>query len=140
LKVVEMFRKKRNIIECDEGFSVERKHPYLIYREGDKIVRVYYELTFQRLFQKSSLYVYLGYPEYWESPYDKEKITQDDWIRIRENIKKACLSKKIITIFQMMSPEQISSCARLEKALEDKKKGIPPRIKTYAEWLKENKG
>jgi len=87
-----MFRKNGNIIESDEGFSIEKVgYSQLIYKEGDKTVRVYYE----HLVGSVSMCLYLCSSDHWEPPFDKERITDEDWKRIGENIQQAYKSQGV---------------------------------------------
>jgi hypothetical protein len=101
-----MFRKpKHYIVGSGVGFSVEKiTLNTLVYREGDK--------------QTTCIIVHYGrgpiigevalgmYSDCWDPPFDKVKISDDDWKRIGDNIRDAYRSKGLEVDVKVMSPEE----------------------------------
>ena len=87
-----MFREpKPHLIESDTGFSVERiEFSQLLYREDDRSVT----LSIEPLVGDSAIFVlYLAERDCWDAPFDKVKITEEEWKRIGENIRDAYRSQ-----------------------------------------------
>lgn len=77
---------RANVIECDEGFSVEvLGRAGLHYREPPREMFIDSEV----LAGPSGLVVYSGTIRGWEPPYDKEVIGEDKRRQILDNIRRA---------------------------------------------------
>jgi len=84
-----MFRRTRpNLIESDEGFSIEEfpgKAGKLIYREGERKVGVSAEM----LVGDARYMLYPYEIKTWDSPHENEPIDRDRLEQIIENIRRA---------------------------------------------------
>ncbi len=109
-----MLTKKGNRIISDKGFSVEQRFPWIIYREGDKVIKVEYEI-FTGPFP---IAVYLGYPDHWEPPYDNEIITETKWDEIAKNIVNAYDFKRVGITIRILEPEEVAKIKRIIKTRE----------------------
>jgi hypothetical protein len=99
-----MFQKtKPNMIESDEGFSVEQIEAFVIvYREGEKRAT----LEIEPMSGPIAFVVYLaGYSDRWDPPFDKERLDDGDWGRIGENIRQAYRSQGLEIKYELISPE-----------------------------------
>jgi hypothetical protein len=116
---VSMCRMTRaNLIESDEGFSVELVElSKLVYREGDKQVT----LTVEHLVGPAVFVVYLGgWTDRWDPPFDTTTISYDEWRRIGNNIRDAYRSQgcEIEVDIRSMSSEEREA---FKRALEQLK-------------------
>ena len=74
-----------NLYESSEGFSLQIVFPYrLIYREFDREMFIFVE----PLAGEEPFAVYLESMSNWQPPYHSESITNEDRMRIGENIRK----------------------------------------------------
>jgi hypothetical protein len=121
---------KPNLIESDLGFSVEMiAWDKLVYREGGKELT----LTAERLSGPAIFVVYLGeYPDCWDPPFEKVKISDEDFRRIGENIREAYQSQGSEIRFQLVSSEEREA---LKRGLEQLKRG---ESVDFREWLRRN--
>jgi hypothetical protein len=110
-----MFTKKGNRIISDKGFSVEQHFPRIIYREGDKTIKVEYEI-FTGPFP---INVYLGYPDQWEPPYENEIITESHWDQIAKNIVNAYNFQRIGITVRILEPEKVTNMKRTIKMIKE---------------------
>ncbi len=85
-------------VASDEGFVLQRVDRYAYeYREANRFLRLKGED-----FCTDGRYGFgfYGFPDFWESPYNRVPITEADRERIITNIKEAMVFKNVLTKFE----------------------------------------
>lgn len=81
-----MFVIRNNVIQSDEGFSVELLgYRGLLYTEGSKTLKIDSEI----LYGPSDLVLYKDSIKFWKPPYDNEIIDEGKREAIIENVRRA---------------------------------------------------
>ena len=89
------------MIKSDTGFSVEQiDFGTLVYRENNRSVKI----GIEHLTGPHHMLIYLGFVDDWEAPSSMERIAEDDWRQIEENIREAYRSQKLEVVFRYALP------------------------------------